>query len=172
MQVVIDSIVNVILGVFSLTEADWAALQAKLAPFDNCVFLNTAHRVCETIIHAASEKAEVRLYNTIFMNCLIPIKLDSARVGLRRAGGAAIGQYLAAAAASGNPYQAADNYLAVDDLQKRALTVGIFLPGPNGYDESKRAAFDKGIATAITDARLLTNTRASAIAPKRAQSWR
>lgn len=96
-------------------------------------------------------------------------KLDSARAGLRQAGGAAIEQYLRAAAESGNPYLAADNYLAVDDLQKRALEVGIFLPGPNGYDVSKRAAFDKAIATAVTDARLLTNTREYAEGLRRLQ---
>lgn len=46
---------------------------------DNCVFMNSAHRAFETLIHATSDKAEVRISNSIFMNCLIPVKLDSAR---------------------------------------------------------------------------------------------
>ncbi len=47
--------------------------------FENCVFMNSAHRVTEFILHAKDDKAEVRLYNSIFFNCIIPIKLDSAR---------------------------------------------------------------------------------------------
>jgi tetratricopeptide (TPR) repeat protein len=96
-------------------------------------------------------------------------RLDSARVNLRVAGGQAIEQYLRTAAESMNPYTAADNYLAVDDLQKRALEVGIFLPGPNGYDAAKRTVFDKAIAAAVTDSRLLINTREYAEALRRLQ---
>jgi hypothetical protein len=97
-------------------------------------------------------------------------RLDSARVNLRIAGGQAIDQYMQAATAPGtSPYVTADNYLAIDALQKRALEVGIFLPGPNGYDETRRAAFDRAIATAVTDARLLINTREYAEALSRLQ---
>lgn len=46
---------------------------------ENCVFMNSAHRAFETIIHAASDDAVVRISNSIFFNCLIPVKLDSAR---------------------------------------------------------------------------------------------
>jgi hypothetical protein len=81
--------------------------------------------------------------------------LDSARVGLRNAGAAAIAQYLATANdPSTQAPAAADAYLSVDALQKAALAVGIFLPGPTGYAESRRAAFDKAIARAISDAPL------------------
>src|SRR6185436_10259269 len=49
---------------------------------------------------------------------------DSARAGLRRAGAAAMGQYMATAT---NPVTqasaAADAYLQFDDLQRRALEV-------------------------------------------------
>lgn len=96
-------------------------------------------------------------------------RLDSARANLRIAGGQAIDQYMQAAAASGNPYGAADNYLAIDALQKRALEVGVFLPGPDNYDQTKRAGFDRAIATALTDSRLLTNTREYAEALSRLQ---
>jgi GNAT superfamily N-acetyltransferase len=97
-------------------------------------------------------------------------KLDSARVGLRRAGGVAIEQYIYAATTAGsNPYAAADNFLAVEGLQKRALEVGIFLPGPANYDTIKRAAFDRAITTAITDGRLLSNTGEYAEALRRLQ---
>jgi tetratricopeptide (TPR) repeat protein len=97
-------------------------------------------------------------------------RLDSARAGLRRAGGVAIEQYIYAATTSGtNPYTAADNYLAVESLQKRALEVGIFLPGPANYDSTRRAAFDRAINTAVIDARLLSNTREYAEALSRLQ---
>jgi hypothetical protein len=46
---------------------------------ENCVFMNSAHRAFETLIHAADDKAEVRIVNSIFFNCVIPVKLDSAR---------------------------------------------------------------------------------------------
>jgi tetratricopeptide (TPR) repeat protein len=97
-------------------------------------------------------------------------RLDSARIKLRIAGGQAIDQYIFAATSPGTgPYAAADNYLAVDALQKRALEVGIFLPGPANYDATRRAVFDRAIATAVTDARLLSNTREYAEALSRLQ---
>jgi tetratricopeptide (TPR) repeat protein len=83
-------------------------------------------------------------------------RLDSARAGLRAAGGAAIDLYMRTAAdpATQAP-AAADAFLAVDDLQRRALEVGIFLPEPSGYAVNKRAAFDRAIARAVSDAPLL-----------------
>lgn len=54
-------------------------LKTNLLAVENCVFLNSAHRVFETLIHAQTDKCEVRLYNSIFLNCIIPVKLDSAR---------------------------------------------------------------------------------------------
>jgi tetratricopeptide (TPR) repeat protein len=87
-------------------------------------------------------------------------RLDSARAGLRASGAAAIDQYLRIAAdPSTQAPAAADQYLAVDALQKRALEVGVFLPEPNGYAEAKRAAFDRAIARAISDAPLLVAQR-------------
>jgi hypothetical protein len=81
-------------------------------------------------------------------------RLDSARAGLRSAGAAAIDQYLRTAAApSTAPAAAADAYLAADDLQRRSLEVGIFLPPPNGYAANRRAAFDRAIESAVADAR-------------------
>lgn len=46
---------------------------------ENCVFMNSPHRVTETLIMTLSDKAEIKLYNTVFYNCVIPIKLDSCR---------------------------------------------------------------------------------------------
>jgi tetratricopeptide (TPR) repeat protein len=83
-------------------------------------------------------------------------RLDSARAGLRTAGAAAIATYLRTASDSTTPADAAaDAYLAVDDLQRRALEVGIYLVEPNGYAESRRAAFDRAIDHALADARRL-----------------
>jgi hypothetical protein len=81
--------------------------------------------------------------------------LDSARVGLRSAGGTAIAAYLRTAS---DPItsadRAADQYVAIDDLAKRALEVGIFLPVPADYEMKKRTAFDKGIDAAVMNARM------------------
>jgi tetratricopeptide (TPR) repeat protein len=84
---------------------------------------------------------------------------DSARAGLRRAGAAAQAQYMATAT---NPATqapaAADAYLSFDDLQRRALEVGVFLPEPTGYAEGKRRAFDRAIDRAVSDAPLLVSS--------------
>lgn len=87
-------------------------------------------------------------------------RLDSARAGLKRVGAVLTEQYMGTAndPATQAP-AAADAYLAFDDLQKRALEVGVFLPEPNGYAESKRAMFDRAIARAISDAPLFVNAR-------------
>jgi tetratricopeptide (TPR) repeat protein len=87
-------------------------------------------------------------------------KLDSARVGLRTAGAAAIDGYLRAAAdPMANPYAAADAYVAIDDLARRSLEVGIYLVVPNDYNTRRRAAFDNAIATVVADARQLAVQR-------------
>ena len=46
---------------------------------EHCVFMNSPHRAFETLIMTLSDKCEVRLYNSVFFNCLIPVKLDSCR---------------------------------------------------------------------------------------------
>ena len=84
-------------------------------------------------------------------------KLDSARVGLRTAGADAIAGWLRSAAdPNTSASRAADLYLQVDDLEKRALDVGIYLVLPNDYEQRKRASFDKGIDAALMTARQLT----------------
>src|SRR4051812_6045748 len=61
--------------------------------------------------------------------------LDSARVGLRAAGAEAITGYLRTATDPVSAAdRAADSYLAVDDLAKRALEVGIYLVVPADYE--------------------------------------
>jgi hypothetical protein len=83
-------------------------------------------------------------------------RLDSARVGLRTAGAAAIDGYLRTASDPvGNPYGAADAYIAIDDLARRALEVGIYLITPNDYADRRRAAFNKAIDNVVVDARQL-----------------
>ena len=85
-------------------------------------------------------------------------KLDSARVGLRTAGAAAIDGYLRTAADPvGNPYRAADAYIAIDDLVRRALEVGIYLVTPNDYAARRRAALDNALDNALADARQLAS---------------
>src|ERR1051326_4717405 len=79
-------------------------------------------------------------------------KLDSARVGLRTAGADAIAGWLRGAAdPNTSASRAAELYLHVDDLEKRALEVGIYLVLPNDYEQRKRAAFDKGIDAARSE---------------------
>lgn len=46
---------------------------------ENCVLMNSPARGTETLIHTNSDKTEIKFYNTIFLNCLIPVKLDSCR---------------------------------------------------------------------------------------------
>lgn len=95
-------------------------------------------------------------------------RLDSARAGLRTAGAAAIDGYLRTAADPvTQPDAAAEQYLAIDDLSRRALEVGIFLPPPNDYDSRKRAAFDRAISDAVADAPLLAAQRQFADALRR-----
>ncbi len=47
--------------------------------FDNCIFMNSANRVMETTIRAATPQAVIRFSNSIFLNNRIPLKLDTAR---------------------------------------------------------------------------------------------
>lgn len=54
-------------------------LETDRLEFRNNVFLNAPHRVMETLIRAATPRATIRFYNSIFLNCVIPLKLDSAR---------------------------------------------------------------------------------------------
>ena len=83
-------------------------------------------------------------------------RMDSARVGLRTAGAEAIDADLRTAAdPTSTPYAAADAFLAIDDLTRRALEVGTYLVLPADYAGRRRAAFDKAINNVIIDARQL-----------------
>src|SRR5205807_1355882 len=50
---------------------------------------------------------------------------------------------------------AADAYIAIDDLARRALEVGIYLITPNDYAARRRAALDNAIDNVVVDARQL-----------------
>ncbi len=54
-------------------------LETDELAFDNCVFMNSANRVMETTIRAATPQAVIRFSNSIFLNNRIPLKLDTAR---------------------------------------------------------------------------------------------
>lgn len=54
-------------------------LETNELAFVNSVFLNSANRVMEPLIRAATDKAVIRYENCIFLNNRIPLKLDSAR---------------------------------------------------------------------------------------------
>lgn len=54
-------------------------LETELLAFRNCVFANSANRVMEPLIRAATPQAQIEYSNCIFMNNRIPLKLDSAR---------------------------------------------------------------------------------------------
>jgi tetratricopeptide (TPR) repeat protein len=85
-------------------------------------------------------------------------RLDSARAGLRTAGATVIDSYLRSAAdPAANPYTAADAYLAIDDLTRRSLEVGISLVVPNDYAARRRTAFDNAINNVVLDARQLAS---------------
>jgi hypothetical protein len=47
--------------------------------FRNNVFMNSSHRVTETLIRAANDNATITYENNVFLNNVIPIKLESAR---------------------------------------------------------------------------------------------
>ena len=47
--------------------------------FRNNVFMNAPHRVTETLVRAADAKVTIVYENNVFLNNVIPIKLDSAR---------------------------------------------------------------------------------------------
>jgi hypothetical protein len=54
-------------------------LRTDALVIQNCGFLNTAHRAFETLIRCASDETEIRIENNLFLNNLIPVKLDTAR---------------------------------------------------------------------------------------------
>ena len=54
-------------------------LETNELAFENCVFMNSASRVMEPLIRAATPAAEIRYHNCMFINNRIPLKLDSAR---------------------------------------------------------------------------------------------
>ncbi len=45
----------------------------------NCIFLNSPHRVLEPLIRAGSDRSRIRLANCLFYNCVVPLRLDTAR---------------------------------------------------------------------------------------------
>ena len=46
--------------------------------FNNCVFMNAAHTVMAPLIRAATPNCTIKYYNCIFLNNVIPIKLEAA----------------------------------------------------------------------------------------------
>lgn len=54
-------------------------LETDKLEFMNSAFLNASHRVMEPLIRAASDQATIAYRNCIFLNNIIPLKLDSAR---------------------------------------------------------------------------------------------
>ncbi len=58
---------------------NWNMLETDLLQVESCTFLNSADRVMETLIRAATPQAEIRFRNNMFVNCRIPLKLDTAR---------------------------------------------------------------------------------------------
>lgn len=53
-------------------------LQVDRFELKNCVFMNSPHRVFETLIRPGSDKSTLLLYNCVFLNCVIPLKLVHA----------------------------------------------------------------------------------------------
>lgn len=76
-----DSKTNTLLKGSSSTHVviQFGYLETDLLDFRNCIVLNSPHRAFETLIRAASNDAVIRLYNNVFLNCVIPVKADSAR---------------------------------------------------------------------------------------------
>lgn len=46
---------------------------------NHCIFANFPHRTLSFLFRPASNQARIRLYNTVFLNCVIPLKVDTAR---------------------------------------------------------------------------------------------
>ncbi len=65
-------------GSSTRTILDFGYLETDRLEVRHCVFMNSAHRAFETLIRARSDDAVVRLYNDVFFNCLIPVKLSTA----------------------------------------------------------------------------------------------
>jgi hypothetical protein len=88
------------------------------------------------------------------------VRLDSARLGLRTVGTTLVADYLRTAADPGTTLStAADAYLAIDDLTRRAMEVGVYLVTPGDYATRRRGAFDRAIASEIINARQLASGR-------------
>lgn len=76
-----DSKNNMLLTGSSCTQVvvHFGYLKTNLLEVKNNIVLNSPHRAFETIIRAKSKDAEIRVANNYFINCVIPVKLDSAR---------------------------------------------------------------------------------------------
>jgi hypothetical protein len=58
---------------------DLELLETDELTFKNCVFMNSADKVLEPLIRAASNQATINFVNCVFFNCRVPLKLESAR---------------------------------------------------------------------------------------------
>lgn len=58
---------------------DLELLETDELTFKNCVFMNSADKVLEPLIRAASNAATINFVNCVFFNCRVPLKLESAR---------------------------------------------------------------------------------------------
>lgn len=76
-----DAKTNMLLKGSSCTQVvmHFGYLKTNLLLIKNNIVLNSPHRAFETLIRAKSSDAEIRLSNNYFVNCVIPVKLDSAR---------------------------------------------------------------------------------------------
>lgn len=54
-------------------------LMTNLFELKNCVVINSPHRAIETLIRAKSPEAVISIRNNVFLNCVIPLKVDPGR---------------------------------------------------------------------------------------------
>jgi hypothetical protein len=56
----------------------WGNTKVGYFELRNCVFMNSPQRAFRTLLRPANETVKFRLYNNLFVNCVMPVKLDSA----------------------------------------------------------------------------------------------
>lgn len=56
----------------------WGNTKVGYFELRNCVFVNSPERAFETLLRPANETVKFRLYNNVFVNCVTPLKLNSA----------------------------------------------------------------------------------------------
>ena len=81
MQVVIDSIVNVILGVFSLTEADWATIGINMIMGLSMFFPMTVGQLSFGQAGFMSIGAHIAVVLTLYAGVWFPVALLLAGIG-------------------------------------------------------------------------------------------